>query len=329
VLREVFARHRGVEVDTQGDAFFLVFASAREAVAGAEEAQRALAGGPVRVRIGLHSGEPVVTDQGYVGLDVHRGARIAAAGHGGQVLLSQSTRDLLDVSVEVRDLGGHRLKDLGDPMRLYQLGGGEFPPLRSLNWTNLPVQPTPLVGRGRELEQAALQLREHRLLTLTGPGGSGKTRLALQLAADAVEEFADGVFWVPLAAVSEPELVEPMIAEVVGGKDGLGSICAASGRLLLLDNFEQLLAAGPRLAALLRAAAEVKLLVTSRTPLRLTGEREYPVLPLAADEAVALFVERARRSSRRSPRPPRPRTDLLCGREQDPRCPRLVNQCEP
>jgi hypothetical protein len=230
VLREVFARHRGVEVDTQGDAFFLVFASAREAVAGAEEAQRALAGGPVRVRIGLHSGEPVVTDQGYVGLDVHRGARIAAAGHGGQVLLSQSTRDLLDVSVEVRDLGGHRLKDLGDPMRLYQLGGGEFPPLRSLNWTNLPVQPTPLVGRGRELEQAALQLREHRLLTLTGPGGSGKTRLALQLAADAVEEFADGVFWVPLAAVSEPELVEPMIAEVVGGKDGLGSICVASGR---------------------------------------------------------------------------------------------------
>src|SRR5438132_2504226 len=153
VLREAFSRHGGIEVDTQGDAFFVAFARASDAVAAAGDAQSALVDRPVSVRIGLHTGEPVVTEEGYVGIDVHRAARIMGAGHGGQVLLSETTARLLDSSAaELRDLGEHRLKDLSAPQRLYQLGGPEFPPLRTLYRTNLPVQATPLVGRERELE---------------------------------------------------------------------------------------------------------------------------------------------------------------------------------
>jgi hypothetical protein len=162
----------------------------------------------VRVRIGIHTGEPVVTEEGYVGVDVHRAARIMATGHGGQVLVSETTQRLLDSAAKLRDLGEHRLKDLGEPQRLYQLGNGDFPPLRALYRTNLPIQPTPLVGRDRELEEAGALVRSYRLLTLTGPGGSGKTRLALQVAAEAIEQFPDGVFWVPLQALRDPALVE-------------------------------------------------------------------------------------------------------------------------
>src|SRR5213596_2175272 len=178
VLRDAFAVHGGVEVDTQGDAFFVAFARASDALNAAAEAQRSLEAGPVKVRMGIHTGEPALTDEGYVGIDVHRAARIAAVGHGGQVLVSQSTRDL--VSEELRDLGEHRLKDLTAPERIYQLGGDEFPPLRSLNQSNLPEQPTPFVGREKELLDVLALAGDAklRLLTLTGAGGSGKTRLA-------------------------------------------------------------------------------------------------------------------------------------------------------
>src|SRR6184192_436713 len=211
VLREAFARHGGVEVDTQGDAFFVAFARAKDAVAAAAEGQRALDGGPICVRIGLHTGEPLVTDEGYIGIDVHRAARIAAVGHGGQVLLSRSTCDLVGAD-GLRDLGDHRLKDLTAPERIYQLGDGDFPLLKSLNATNLPVAANPLVGRERELADLTARLRDStRLVTLTGPGGTGKTRLALQAAAELVEEFRGGVFFVALAAVSASDLVAPTI----------------------------------------------------------------------------------------------------------------------
>ena len=233
LLREAFERHGGVEVDTQGDAFFVAFARASDAVAAAREGQTALEGGRVRVRIGIHTGEPVLTDEGYVGADVHRAARIMGAGHGGQILLSETTRQLLDAEAEFRDLGDHRLKDLTAPQRLFQAGDGDFPPLKTLYRTNLPIQPNPLVGRERELEEAGALLREHRLITLTGPGGSGKTRLALQLAAEAVEQFPDGVFWVPLQALRDPALVERAIGASVGADDGLVEYLA-NKRLLVL-----------------------------------------------------------------------------------------------
>jgi predicted ATPase/class 3 adenylate cyclase len=293
VLREAFAQHGGVEVDTQGDAFFYAFTHAAGALAAAADAQDALAAGPVRVRIGVHTGEPIVWAEGYAGVDVHRAARICAAAHGGQVVLSERTRALVD-GRQVSDLGSHRLKDLSEPQRLYQLGDGEFPPIRTLHATNLPTQPSPLIGRERELSQAGELLRAHRLLTLTGAGGSGKTRLALQLAADALDEFPDGVFWVPLQGLHDPELVLPTIAQTLGAKDGLADYVADKRLLLLLDNLEQVLEAAPKLAEMLGQTHRAKLLVTSREPLRIAGEQRYAVEPLLELDAVTLFVERAR-----------------------------------
>jgi predicted ATPase/class 3 adenylate cyclase len=293
-LREVFAQNSGVEVDTQGDAFFYAFARAGDAVAAAGDAQRALEDGPVRVRIGIHTGEPVVADEGYIGADVHRAARIMGAGHGGQVLLSDSTRQLLDSKAALRDLGEHRLKDLMAPQRLYQLGDSDFPPLRTLFRTNLPIQPTPLVGRERELEETCELLRSHRLLTLTGPGGSGKTRLALQIAAEAVEEFPDGVFWVPLQALRDSALVARSIETSIGADDDLIDHVAGKRLLLLLDNFEQVIEAAPTVSSLLAATPNAKVLVTSREPLRIASEHRYPVEPLPDDDAATLFTERAR-----------------------------------
>src|SRR5262249_33303942 len=159
------------------------------------------------------------TDEGYVGMDVHRAARIAAAAHGGQVLLSQTTRDLLGSEAGLRDLGEHRLKDLSEPQRLYQLGGADFPPPGSLRQSNLPVQPTPLVGRAAELADVLTLVREYRLVTLTGPGGSGKTRLALQAAAEFVGEFRDGVWFVGLASLRDPKLVLPTIGQTLGVRE--------------------------------------------------------------------------------------------------------------
>src|SRR5262245_53111948 len=290
-FRTAFAEHDGVEVDTQGDAFFAAFARASEAVAAAAEIQSRLSSGPIRVRMGLHTGEPRITDEGYMGMDVHRGARVCAAGHGGQVLLSQTTRELVDV--EVTDLGQHRLKDLLEPQRLYQLGAEEFPPLKTLDSTNLPVQATPLVGRERELAEAGALLREQRFLTVVGPPGSGKTRLALQLAADAADDF-EHVWWVGLQEVHDPDLVEPTIATTVGARADLGSYLRERKALLLVDNVEQVLDCAPLLGELVAGASGLKLLATSREPLHLTVEQQYPVPPLPAADAMALFHERAR-----------------------------------
>jgi predicted ATPase/class 3 adenylate cyclase len=294
VLRNAVAANEGVEVDTQGDAFFIAFSRASDAVSAAAAAQDALADGPVNARMGIHTGEPVVTDEGYVGMDVHRAARVMAAGHGGQVLISSAARDLLDERFVLRDLGAHRLKDLSAPQHLFQLGLGEFPPLKTLHQTNLPVQPTPLIGRQAELEQAGTLLRENRLVTLVGAGGSGKTRLALQLAADAVEDFEDGVFWVPLQALADPSLVETTIAQAVGASDGITEFLRGRQTLLLLDNLEHLVESAPALGELLRETSGVKVLATSREPLKLGGEQRFPVEPLPAPDAVTLFLERAR-----------------------------------
>ncbi len=292
ILRECFARHGGAEVDTQGDAFFVVFGRASDALAAACEGQEALASGPIRVRIGLHTGEPLVTEEGYVGIDVHRAARIAAVGYGGQILVSQSTRDLVGAN-GLRDLGDHRLKDLTAPERIYQFGDAVFPPLRSLNTTNLPVASNPLVGRESELaELTALLTGSARLVTLTGPGGSGKTRLGLQVGAELLDDFPGGVFFVPLAPLSEPQLVAPTVARTVGVRDlqELGNRRA----LLVLDNFEHVLEAAADVAALLACGGSAKVLATSRAPLRIQGECEYAVDPLPEDDAVTLLVQRAR-----------------------------------
>ena len=289
VLRAAFDRHGGVEVDTQGDAFFIAFPSAAGALAAAAEAQESLS---IPVRMGIHTGEPTLTAEGYVGIDVHRAARICAAGHGRQVVVSETTVRLLERS-DLLDLGEHRLKDLGRPIRLFQLGEEEFPPLRSLNQTNLPAQPGPLVGRGRELRELQELVPEARMVTLTGPGGSGKTRLSLQAAAELVERFAGGVFWVPLAAVSDPELVLPTLAETIGAQGGVAEHVGDRTMLLLLDNFEQVVEAAPQLSDLLERCPNLRLLVTSRALLRIADERDYPVDPLPEADAVQLFKERA------------------------------------
>ena len=292
-LREVFERHGGIEVDTQGDAFFVAFGSARDALAAAREARDAQSG-QLRVRIGLHTGEALLTDEGYVGIDVHRTARIAAAGHGGQILLSQSTRDLVDA--DIRDLGIHRLKGLSAPERLYQFGLDEFPPLRTLAHTDLPPQPTLFVGREEELRRVLelLGRPQTRLLTITGAGGSGKTRLALQAAAELADDFGDGVWFVDLAPLRDPALVLPTLARVVGARDDVAADLGGKRLLLVLDNFEHVLAAGVEVSRLLAACPNAKALVTSREPLRLFGEQEYALAPLSLPDAIALFTQRAR-----------------------------------
>jgi predicted ATPase/class 3 adenylate cyclase len=295
ILRAAFTRHGGVEVDTQGDAFFVAFPTAPGALAAAREMLAGLASGPVRVRMGLHTGTPFLTEEGYVGPDVNRAARIAAAGHGGQVLVSVSTASLLG-SDDLTDLGEHRLKDLSAPERIYQLVDGAFAPLKSLYRTNLPIPATPFLGRERELAELAALIAGGgtRLLTLTGPGGTGKTRLALQAAAEASDRYPDGVFWVPLAPLRDPALVIDEAAQAVGSADGLAEHVADKSLLLLLDNFEQVVDAGPELAGLLAACPHLTLMVTSRERLRVRGEQTYSVPPLAESDGVSLFVSRAR-----------------------------------
>ena len=315
ILRAAFARHGGVEVDTQGDAFFVAFARASDAVAAAEDGQRALADGPVRVRMGIHTGEPTATADGYVGLDVHRAARIANAAHGGQILLSQSARDLAGRD-DVQDLGDHRLKDLSASMHIYQLGGGEFPPLRTLFASNVPVPPTPFIGRTRELAAAQAMLRRDdvRLLTMTGPGGSGKTRLALEAASALADNYEHGVWWVALSGLTTADEVMPAAGRALGG----GSAAEAIGNrrlLLVLDNFEHVMAAAPGVGGLLAECRHVDVLVTSRERLSLQGEHVYPVEPLARKESIELFVERARAIAPRFE--PGPRLDELCARLDD------------
>jgi predicted ATPase/class 3 adenylate cyclase len=332
VVREALGRFAGYEVDTEGDAFFVAFAGAHDAVGAAAEIQRALARAewpealPLRVRMGIHTGEPLVAPPRYVGLDVHRAARIAAAANGGQVVLSPVTAGLLGdepvEAVRLLDLGLHRLKDLSEPQRLFQLAGDgleeRFPPLRTLDRgrTNLPVQHTSFVGRERELAEVAslLSRPESRLVTLTGPGGTGKTRLALQAAGSLVDEFADGVFVVFLAAVREPNGVVSAVAQALGLREQAGETPAETLEsflrerelLLVLDNFEQVVEAAPLPAAWMAGATRLRLLVTSRAALRLSGEQIYDVSPLmqmapveggaglAQSDAALLFVARAR-----------------------------------
>ncbi|MEX2644630.1 MAG: adenylate/guanylate cyclase domain-containing protein [Gaiellaceae bacterium] len=294
ILRDAFAAHGGVEVDTQGDAFFVAFPTAPGALAAAAEATEGLATGPIRMRIGLHTGTPHLAEEGYVGSDVHKGARIAAAGHGGQVLLSKETRELAGVEVDVADLGEHRLKDFAEPVWIFQLGAGRFQPLKTISNTNLPRPASSFVGREREVSEIGALLRDGtRLVTLTGPGGSGKSRLAIEAAAELVPEFRNGVFWIGLAPLRDPTLVMETVARAVGATDGLAEHVAERELLLLLDNFEQVVEAAPELPALLESCPNLRVLITSRELLRVRGEVEYAVPTLAEREAVELFSARS------------------------------------
>ncbi|MGH3079056.1 MAG: ATP-binding protein [Gaiellaceae bacterium] len=303
IVREACAARDGSEVDTQGDAFFLAFPTAPAAVQAAQAITEDLSAGSIRLRIGLHTGTPLLTEEGYVGPDVHRAARIAASGHGGQVLVSSSTASLLDGDSLV-DLGEHRFKDLSAPERVYQLGEGDFPALKSLHRTNLPTPATSFLGRRQELDAVAALLSADgvRLLTLTGPGGTGKTRLAVQAAAEVAEAYPDGIWWVPLGSLRTahhvmPALADALAVEKLPGLDLADAVAARlDGRraLLLLDNAEHLLPDVAHEIARLRDVAGPTILVTSRERLRLQGEHVYAVPPLAHGDGVELFVSRAR-----------------------------------
>ena len=301
LLREAFSRHGGVEVDTQGDAFFVAFPSATGAVDAAGTALEALESGPIRVRIGIHTGTPLATDEGYVGVDVHRAARIAAVGHGGQVLVSVTTASATDGRALV-DLGDHRLKDLPVPERIYQLGDRTFPPLKTVSTSNLPVPTTPFVGRDREVAIVADLLADPatRLLTIVGPGGIGKTRLAIQAASEGAGSFPGGLRWLALAPLRDVSTVETQIAEALAIREEAGIDLGVSverqlqGRraLLVLDNAEHLLPEITRpLASLLASAPSLVLLVTSRERLQLAGERVVDVPVMTPEDAETFFLE--------------------------------------
>jgi predicted ATPase/class 3 adenylate cyclase len=319
LLRAAFGSHAGVEQGTQGDSFFVVFGSAREALLAAIEAQRALAaeswpaGGAVQVRMGLHAGEADVAGGSLVGIDINRAARIAATGHGGQIVVSDSVRGLAGASlpdgVSLRSLGSHRLKDLRAPESLWQVVAeglaAEFPPLKSIDArpNNLPTQLTSFVGREAELAEAGRLLAANRLLTLTGPGGTGKTRLSLQVAANAADDYPDGIFFAALETVREPALVATRLLSAVGlpetgtrpAETVLREWLAEKHVLFVLDNLEQVLGAGPIIVDLLRAAPGLNVLATSRAALRVSGEQEYPVpgLPTPPDPSQLTALERA------------------------------------
>jgi len=308
-IRDAAARHSGVEVDTQGDSFLLAFASARSALAAALDVVAGLTQGPIHVRIGIHTGAPIVTDDGYVGVDLHRVARIAAAGHGGQVLVSASTRALIDGD-DLIDLGEHRFKDLARPERIYQVGDTRFPPLAGMAGIDdvgrSPTLPDPLssfIGREREIAEVAALVGEARLVTLTGAGGSGKTRLAIEAARRAATELEIERGFVDLAPKSDSALIDSTVATALGVRpfppqtmaEALIERLRARPLLLVLDNLEQLLPlGGAKVAELLAATPNLRVLATSRAPLHVRGEREYRVDPLVETEAVDLFIERAR-----------------------------------
>jgi predicted ATPase/class 3 adenylate cyclase len=338
IIRRAVAEDGGVEVSTHGDAFFVVFRSPSGAVRAAIAAQQGLAahdwspGPPVRVRMGLHTGEGVLGGDDYTGLDVHRAARVADAAHGGQVLVSDATRGLVQHTLpggaSLRDLGEHRLRGLEDPERLHQLVSdglaADFPPPRTLDArpNNLPLQLTSFVGRESEIAEVERLLGQTRLLTLTGPGGSGKSRLAVQVAADLLTRFQDGSWFVDLAPVTDPALVPAAVANALGvpeaaGRpilDGVKEHLRHRELLQVVDNFEQVAEAAPVLEELLTAAPRLRTMVTSRVVLSLRGEQEYAVPPLAVPdperlptglpalgevEAVRLFTERALAASPR------------------------------
>jgi predicted ATPase/class 3 adenylate cyclase len=331
IMREAIEEGNGAEVGTEGDSFFVAFPTYAGALAAAVLAQRALAahswpeGLPLRVRMGLHTGQAVLEGDDYIGLDVHLAARIAAAGHGGQILISDATRTLVEhalpAGVSLRDLGRHRLKDIEHPEHLYDLliDGlpAEFPAIRTLDVrpTNLPPQRTSFVGREREVAEITKLLADKRVLTLTGPGGTGKTRLALKVAADHLDQFSDGVFFADLTPIADPELVPAVIAQALLVREEVGRAILDTLAdhlrdrqiLLVLDNSEQVIEAGAAIARLVDGAPRLSILTTSRTAFRISAEQEYQVPPLAApdpahakdlervahSEAVALFSERA------------------------------------
>jgi hypothetical protein len=301
-VRDAFARFRGYEVDCQGDSFFYAFAAAGNAAQAVTEALAGLRSGPIQVRVGMHSGEPTLDPPTYVGMDVHKAARVMAAGHGGQALLSQETVELLVEGFPARYLGEYRLKDLPRPEPLFQLGVDEFPPLKALLHANLPVPATPFLGREAELtEVVALIHAGADLVTLTGPGGAGKTRLGLRAAAAVSEEFSDGAWWVPLAQLRDPALLLGEVVRVLDleqpGREHseiLGDVLAGKRMLLVLDNAEHLLPEAVVGLAWLRDIDGPKLLITSRERIQLAGELVYPVPPLAEQDGLALFTARAR-----------------------------------
>jgi predicted ATPase/class 3 adenylate cyclase len=335
IVRATIDANDGHIVRTEGDSFFATFRGPIEAVRAAITAQRGLAGiawpagSDLRVRMGLHTGSGVLGGDDYVGIDVNRAARIAAAAHGGQVVLSDATRAMvqhdLPEGVTLRDLGEHRLKDIAHLEHLFDLVidglPSDFPPIRSLNVrpNNLPLQLTSFVGRADEIAKAVQLLADHRLITLTGPGGSGKTRLALQVANDVLPRFENGVFFVDLAPLSDHTQVPSVIAQALAIREQKGQHLidtlvdglATTDVLLVLDNFEHVLSGAWVAERLLGAAPRLRILTTSRAPLRLYGEQELPVPPLALPdlgdahelmvlsryEAIALFVERARAAS--------------------------------
>jgi predicted ATPase/class 3 adenylate cyclase len=332
LLRAVFDANDGREVGTEGDSFFAVFPTAPSAVAAAADAQRALEaedrqdGAELRVRIGLHTGEASLSAKTYVGLHVHRASRIASVGHGGQVLISDATRSLVQDSlpdgVGLRDLGEHRLKDLEHPERLWQLVvdglQADFPAISSLDATpnNLPTRLTTFLGRDAEIGAIGALLAEHRLLTLTGPGGTGKTRLSLEVAGRVMRHYPDGVWFVELTPIRDADLVPSTIAQTLGlpergGRPPIERLVDHLGTrraLIVLDNFEQVVAAGAYVNQLLTACPNLTVLISSRSALQVSGEQEFPVPPLELPdpanlpplaqlsqyEAVALFIERAR-----------------------------------
>ena len=304
-VRGAFSHHGGVEVDTQGDSFFFVFVTPQKALLASSDACAALEPGRIRVRIGVHTGTPLLTEEGYVGKDVHRASRIAGAGHGGQVLVSAATAALVEADgLELIDLGTHRLKDLARPERLFQYGSGTFPPLLSLSPSNLPIPTTPFLGRETELGRVtAILADDHvRLVTLTGPGGIGKTRLAIQAAAASSEQFPDGRWWVPLGPLSDPQLVRSSLAaaltadeprEVVAESDVIARL-GVGRSLVLMDSAEHLLPSfADAISPLLSLAAGATFLITSRAPLHLDAETEYPVPSMTHEDAIAFFLARA------------------------------------
>ena len=331
IVRTAVAEQGGVEIGTEGDSFFVAFPTASGALRAAVAAQRALAahpwpdGNPIRVRMGLHTGEGVPGGDNYVGIDVNRAARIAAAGHGGQIVISEATRVLVagDVpdGVTFRDLGLHDLKGLEHPERLHDLVidglSADFPALRTrgAHRTNLLPRRTSFVGRARAMGDIERLLGETRLLTLTGPGGTGKTRLALETASRQLDRFPDGVFFVDLSPLTDPTLVISAIAGVLKVREAPGRDLASGLRrhladlhvLLVLDNLEQLVDGSSAVGDLLDAAPGLTVLATSRIALRLSGEHEYRVAPLelparerrgdaaqlVSSESVRLFVDRA------------------------------------
>jgi class 3 adenylate cyclase/DNA-binding SARP family transcriptional activator len=329
ILRAAWAEHGGTELGTErGDGFSVVFATAPAAVAAAVQAQQELAGfdwpagEPVRVRIGIHTGNPTLHDGAYVGMDVHRAARIVAAAHGGQVVLSSAAAELAAASlpegVRLRDLGSHQLKDIPRPEHLLQLAieglPSDFAPLRTLGTaSSLPRPATPLVGREGEVAQltALLGSPQVRLVTLTGPGGTGKTRLAIAVAERLVQQFPDGVYFVDLATATTTDVMWTTIAETLDvppeGRipPGFFSHVAHRSALLILDNLEQVTAADEVVAELLQEAPQVVVVATSRRPLNVPGELQHAVPPLELPEhadfasaagagAVQLFLQAAR-----------------------------------